>query len=304
MQPTLVVIAGPTAVGKTAFSIEVAQQLKTEIISADSRQFFRELTIGTAKPSLKQLSACTHHFINHISLKENYTAAQFEKEALALCTLLFQQYQQIVVTGGSGLYIDALCNGFDDAPPSDPTHRAELEQLFNNKGIKALQDLLHLLDPNYAQKVDLNNPQRLIRAIEINQLSGKNMDFFQKGIPKIRPFNILKICLTMNRDELYDRINARVDLMIKQGLEDEALAYYHLKNLNALQTVGYKEFFDYFEGKYSYFEAVEKIKQNSRNYAKRQLTWFKRDKNYIWFDINKDKESIIPFIANELSKLI
>jgi tRNA dimethylallyltransferase len=301
MQPTLVVIAGPTAVGKTAFSIKVAQHLKTEIISADSRQFYKELTIGTAKPSAKELAACPHHFINHISLKENYTAAQFEQEALALCESLFQQHQQLVLTGGSGLYIDALCNGFDDAPPSDPAFRTELEQVLNNQGLKALQDMLKELDPVYANKVDLNNPQRLIRAIEINQLSGKNMDFFLKGIAKKRPFKILKICLTMDRELLYERINKRVDLMILHGLEDEALAYYHLKDINALQTVGYKEFFDYFEGKYSYTEAVDKIKQNSRNYAKRQLTWFKRDKAYTWFDINTNKNAILPFIMNELS---
>lgn len=301
MHNTLVVIAGPTAVGKTAFSIEVAQRLNTEIISADSRQFYKELNIGTAKPSAKELLACKHHFISNISLKENYTAAQYEQDALKLCDTLFEQHPYLVLTGGSGLYIDAVCQGFDDAPPSDPKVRAELECILNNEGIKALQDLLFQLDPLYAQKVDLHNPQRIIRAIEINQLSGKQMHFFQKGIPKLRPFHILKICLTMDRDLLYERINRRVDVMIKQGLEDEALAYYHLKTLNALQTVGYKEFFHYFEGKYSYTEAVDKIKQNSRNYAKRQLTWFKRDPSYVWFDIINEKEAIIPFILKQLT---
>ena len=300
MYPTLVVIAGPTAVGKTAFSVELAQHLKTEIISADSRQFYKELTIGTAKPTAKELAACQHHFINHIHLKENYTAAQFEQEALALCNLKFMQHQQLVLTGGSGLYIDALCHGFDDAPPSDPAVRAELDLVLKNNGIKALQQMLIQLDPDYSQKVDINNPQRLIRAIEINQLSGKNMHFFLKGKVKQRPFNILKICLTMDRELLYERINKRVDNMIVNGLEDEALAYYHLKDSNALQTVGYKEFFDYFEGNYSYTEAVDKIKQNSRNYAKRQLTWFKRDKEYTWFDINTNKNAILPFIMKAL----
>jgi tRNA dimethylallyltransferase len=300
MYPTLVVIAGPTAVGKTAFSVELAQHLKTEIISADSRQFYKELTIGTAKPTAKELAACQHHFINHIHLKENYTAAQFEQEALALCKLKFMQHQQLVLTGGSGLYIDALCHGFDDAPPSDPAVRAELDLVLKNNGIKALQQMLIQLDPDYSQKVDINNPQRLIRAIEINQLSGKNMHFFLKGKVKQRPFKILKICLTMDRELLYERINKRVDHMIVNGLEDEALAYYHLKDINALQTVGYKEFFDYFEGNYSYTEAVEKIKQNSRNYAKRQLTWFKRDKEYTWFDINTNRNAILPFIMKAL----
>ena len=300
MHPTLVVIAGPTAVGKTAFSVELAQHLKTEIISADSRQFYKELTIGTAKPNAIELAACQHHFINHIHLKENYTAAQFEQEALALCNLKFMQHQQLVLTGGSGLYIDALCHGFDDAPPSDPAVRAELDLVLKNNGIKALQQMLIQLDPDYSQKVDINNPQRLIRAIEINQLSGKNMHFFLKGKVKQRPFKILKICLTMDRELLYERINKRVDLMIVNGLEDEALAYYHLKDINAMQTVGYKEFFDYFEGNYSYTEAVDKIKQNSRNYAKRQLTWFKRDKEYTWFDINTNRNAILPFIMKAL----
>jgi tRNA dimethylallyltransferase len=301
MPHTLVVIAGPTAVGKTALSIEIAKHLNTEIISADSRQFYQEISIGTAKPTAHELAQCPHHFINHLSLKTNYTAAQFEKEALQLCDTLFQKHGQILLTGGSGLYIDALCNGFDDAPPSDPELRATLEAQFKEQGLPYLQKLLFSLDPTYAQKVDLNNPQRLMRAIEINKLSGKNMDFFQKGAPKVRPFNILKICLTMERALLYDRINLRVDQMLQNGLEDEALAYYHLRNLNALQTVGYKEFFDYFEGKMDYQETVEKIKQNSRNYAKRQLTWFKKDSSYTWFDIVTEKELILPFILKQLS---
>jgi tRNA dimethylallyltransferase len=301
MQNTLVVIAGPTAVGKTALSIEIAQHLKTEIISADSRQFYKEISIGTAKPSSKELNAVTHHFINHINLKENYSAAQFEQESLALCETLFKTHDQIILTGGSGLYIDAICNGFDDAPPSDPKLRSKLEDIFVKAGIKALQELLIQLDPPYAKIVDLNNPQRLMRAIEINQLSGKNMSFFQKGKSKLRPFDILKICISMDRDLLYERINKRVDKMLSDGIEDEALAYFHLRQLNALQTVGYKEFFDYFEGKMAYAETVEKIKQNSRNYAKRQLTWFKRDKSYIWFDINKEKELILPYINKVIS---
>lgn len=301
MQNTLVVIAGPTAVGKTALSIEIAQALNTEIISADSRQFYKEISIGTAKPSSQELNAIPHHFINHLSIKENYTAAQFEREALSLCEILFKKHHQLILTGGSGLYIDALCNGFDDAPPSVAELRAALETQLAEQGIKSLQELLIQLDPEYAKKADLNNPQRIMRAIEINKLSGKNMHFFQKGQAKNRPFHVLKICLTMDRDLLYERINKRVNKMIEAGLEDEALAFYHLKNMNSLQTVGYKEFFDYFEGKYSYTEAIEKIKQNSRNYAKRQLTWFKRDKSYVWFDILKEKELILPYIIKQLS---
>jgi tRNA dimethylallyltransferase len=294
MSHTLVVIAGPTAVGKTALSITIANVLKTEIISADSRQFYKEISIGTAKPSKKELSSCTHHFINNKSIKENYTAAQFEQESLALLETLFKNHNQIIMTGGTGLYIDAVCNGFDNAPPSDPFVRAEFQELLKTNGLKYLQDLLIKVDANYAKIVDLNNPQRVLRALEINKLSGKNMAHFLSGVAKKRPFNILKICLTMDRDLLYYLINQRVDKMIKLGLEDEALAYYHLRNMNALNTVGYKEFFDYFEGKMGYDETVDKIKQNSRNYAKRQLTWFRRDKSYLWFDVNKDKDLIIP----------
>jgi tRNA dimethylallyltransferase len=300
MQKTLIVIAGPTAVGKTALSIDFAKQLRTEIISADSRQFYKEISIGTAKPTVKELSACTHHFINHIHLKDNYSAAQYEQEALILCERLFETYNELILTGGSGLYIDALCNGFDEAPPSDPVLRATLEDLFQKEGLVALQNKLKDIDADYAKIVDIHNPQRIMRALEINLISGKNMSFFQKGIAKERPFKILKICLSMERALLYERINKRVDAMINAGLEDEALAYYHLKNLNALQTVGYKEFFDYFEGKMSYSETVEKIKQNSRNYAKRQLTWFKRDKQYYWFDIIHERDLIMPFILNQI----
>ncbi len=301
MQNTLVVITGPTAVGKTALSIEIAKHLNTAIISADSRQFYKEISIGTAKPSDKELNACVHHFINNISLKENYSAAEYEQEAIALIETQFKKHNELILTGGSGLYVDAVCNGFDDAPPSDPNVRIELENILHHKGLKAIQDLLIDLDNEYAQKVDLNNPQRVLRAIEINMLSGKNMSFFQKGEAKKRAFKILKICITMERSLLYERINKRVDEMILAGLEDEALAYYHLRAINALQTVGYKEFFDYFEGKLAFNETVEKIKQNSRNYAKRQLTWFKRDKAYVWFDIIKEKEFILPYILKQLS---
>lgn len=297
---TLVVIAGPTAVGKTAISIEIANSFNTEIISADSRQFFKEISIGTAKPSFIELSKCKHHFINHISIKDNFTAAQYESEALTLCNILFKNHPVLILTGGSGLYIDALCNGFDEAPSSSPTIRNELEEMFRNHGIQVLQTILKKLDPEYAEKVDLQNPQRVMRAIEVNKVSGKNMSYFRKGIAKQRPFRILKICLTMERSLLYDKINKRVDSMLHQGLEDEALAMYHLKNLNALQTVGYKEFFDYFEGKMSYTEAVDKIKQNTRNYAKRQLTWFKRDPSYHWFDADTEKNKILPFIKQQL----
>lgn len=301
MDKSLIVIAGPTAIGKTALSIEIAHFFQTEIVSADSRQFYDEIGIGTAKPSAKELSACKHHFIGHISIKEPYTAAQYEKDAMLCCTNLFEKHDTVVLTGGSGLYIDALCNGFDEAPASDEKIRNELQTLFETNGIEALQKLLTEIDPDYAQQVDMQNPQRLMRAIEINRLIGKNMKFVRKGKRKQRPFGIIKICLRTNRVKLYENINKRVDHMIDAGLEDEALSVYHQRNLNALQTVGYKEFFDYFDGKMSHAETVDKIKQHSRNYAKRQLTWFRRDTSYHWFDYPEQKKLIIPFIQQQLS---
>ena len=297
----LVVIAGPTAVGKTALSIEIAKHFKTAIISADSRQFFKEISIGTAKPSKKELEACSHHLIGHISIKDMYTAAQFEQDALQCCEQLFKQHSIIILTGGSGLYIDALCKGFDEAPHADVAIRNELEEQYKQKGIELLQQTIKVLDPEYAQIVDIHNPQRLMRAIEMIRVSGKKMNELRTGVPKKRAFNIIKICLSGNREALYDGINKRVDKMIANNLEDEALAFYHLKHLNALQTVGYKEFFDYFEGKLSHAETVEKIKQNTRNYAKRQLTWFRRDKSYQWFELPQEKKLIIPYIEQQLS---
>ena len=296
MQKLIVVIAGPTAIGKTALSIDVAEHYQTEIVSADSRQFYKELSIGTAKPNNNELNRVKHHFIDSISIKQDYTAAQFEKDALVAIEKLFDHHNIVVLTGGSGLYIDALCNGLNDAPPADEKIRKVLQRVYESEGIEKLQEMLIELDPEFAKKVDMNNPHRIIRALEINMVSGKNMHFFQQSAPQKRPFNILKICLTTARETLYQRINERVDAMIAAGLEDEALAYYHLKNINALQTVGYSEFFDFFEGKYNFNETVEKIKQHTRNYAKRQLTWFRRDKAYHWFDIPVNNQTLFTFI--------
>lgn len=300
MSNKLLVIAGPTAVGKTALSIEIASKYHTEILSADSRQFYREMSIGTAKPSIDELNACKHHFIGHVSVKQNYTASNFETEAFELLVQLFEKHKILLLSGGSGLYIDALCNGFDEVPASNIEIREQLKDLYQKEGIKALQHLLIKYDASYAAKIDMNNPHRLIRAIEINLISGMNVGEFYKKNNKQRPFDIIKVCLTMDRKRLYTRINNRVDEMIEKGLEDEALSLYHLKHINALQTVGYKEFFDYFEGKTDYNEAVEKIKQNTRNYAKRQLTWFRRDKAYYWFDIDTEKEELMQFIESKI----
>ncbi len=300
MQNTLIVIAGPTAVGKTDLSIEIAQKLDTEIISADSRQIYRELTIGTAKPDTLQLSLCTHHLVNHKSIYHDYTAAQYGRDAQEILVRLFHTKPQVILCGGSGLYIDALCQGFDNLPESNTQIRNEFAAIYKHNGLKALQELLVQVDYDYSKKVDMNNPHRIIRALEVNKISGHNMAFFQKGNMKLTSYSILYICVNLERKILYERINQRVDKMISEGLEDEALAYYHLRNLNSLQTVGYKEFFDYFEGKTSYDEAVEKIKQNTRNYAKRQLTWFRRNKAYQWFDIESQKEQLWAYIYKNI----
>jgi tRNA dimethylallyltransferase len=303
MAKTLIVIAGPTAVGKTALSIKVASYFNTEIISADSRQFYREISIGTAKPSAEQLSLVKHHFINNKSLKENYSVADYETEALAMLDTLFKTHEVVICAGGSGLYINALCNGLDELPKTDEAVRLDLQKILDEIGIISLQNMLKEKDENHFNKMDIQNPQRLLRALEILIVTGKKMGDVYSQTPKVRPFNILKICLNAERDLLYQRINERVDEMVKNNLEDEALAWYHLKKLNALNTVGYREFFDYFEGVYSYPEAVDKIKQNSRNYAKRQLTWFRKDEQYKWFDSNNELELVIPYINEQLAVL-
>jgi tRNA dimethylallyltransferase len=288
--PLLVVVAGPTAVGKTSLAISLALHFKTEILSADSRQFYREMQIGTAVPTMEELSSVRHHFIHHLSIQDNYNVSGYENDALALLDKLFQQHRVVVMTGGSGLYINAVCHGIDELPDPDPGIRHELKEILAGMGVEALMKELIMLDPEYAAIVDPGNPARLIRAIEICRVTGVAYSTLRRNQRKQRIFRILKVGLELPREVLYPTINKRVDAMMEAGLFEEALSLYPFRHLNALNTVGYKELFDHFEGFTTLDHAVEKIKTHSRRYAKRQLTWFKKDLDYSWFhpgDFNK-----------------
>lgn len=296
MQPTLVVITGPTAVGKTNLCVELAQHFNTEIINADSRQFFKELSIGTAKPTAEEMKNIPHHFVNSHSITETYNATNFEQDVLILLNQLFQKYSLIILTGGSGLYIDAVCNGFDEnIPEGNEQLRNELETLYNKYGIELLQEKLKQLDPDFYQEIDLNNIKRLYRAIEVCMLSNGTYAELRQGIKQQRPFNIIKIALNRDKDELYSRINKRVDLMMQNGLLEEVKQVKKYRNHNALKTVGYTELFDYLAEKYTLAEAIEKIKVNTRRYAKKQLAWFNKSNDYKWFHPT-EKEQMITFI--------
>lgn len=299
MNHYLVVIAGPTASGKTATAIQVAKHFNTEILSADSRQFFQEMSIGTAKPTAEELAAVPHHFVNNISIKEDYSAGRFELEVLTKLDELFQQHELVVLTGGSGLYIQAVLEGFDELPKVDPAIRARLIDTFEQDGIEPLQQQLKELDPSYYQTVDLQNQQRVIRALEICIGTGKPFSSYHNSEPKQRNFEVIQIALDWDRDALYERINKRVDLMLAAGLLDEAKALHPQRGLNALETVGYTELFDYFEGKTDLDTAVELIKRNTRRYAKRQLTWLRRDDSVAWFKPD-DVAGMIEYIKKAL----
>ncbi len=296
MRGTLIVVCGPTASGKTKLAIQLAKQFKAEIISADSRQVYKELKIGSAPPSDAELKEVKHHFIASRNLYEDYNAGAYEKDVLQLLDKLFPQNKYAILVGGSGLYIDAVCNGFDKVPSSFPEIRKQLQDLYEAKGIEQLQNKLKELDPEYYGKIDLDNPQRLMRALEVCVGSGKPYSSFRKGKTNPRDFRIIKIGIEIQRDLLYKRIDARVDEMLKVGLLEEAQNLISIKHLNALQTVGYKELFDFLEGKKTFDEAVDLIKRNSRRYAKRQLTWFRKDKEIQWF-LPDDIEKIINVCA-------
>lgn len=280
----LIVIAGPTASGKTAAAIEVAKHYHTVILSADSRQFYREMSIGTAKPSKEELAAAKHYFIDNLSINETYTSWDFEREALALLDELFKVHDVVVFAGGSGLFIKAVCEGFDKIPDVDPTIRIKLIDELQNQGIGVLQEKLLAVDPEYYSEVDINNPQRVMRALEIFEGTGKPYSSFRLASVNQRPFRIVKIGLGMPRETLYERINKRVDMMIEQGLIEEVRSLLPYRHLNALATVGYAEIFDYFDGKTDLQTAIDLIKQNTRRFAKRQMTWFNRDKEMHWVD--------------------
>ena len=288
MTPLLVVITGPTAVGKTELCVKIAPHFNTEIISADSRQFYKELSIGTAKPCKDEMADVTHHFIDSHSIREKFNANDFEKSSLNLLNQLFQKHSVIILTGGSGLFIDALCDGFDDdLPGANEYIRTELNQLFNKYGISILQEKLRQLDPVFYNEIDLSNVNRLTRAIEVCLLTGKKYSELRKGNKQKRPFKTLKIALNRDREELFKRINHRVDLMMKNGLLDEVKNVQSYRNCNALKTVGYTELFEYLGKKIELEQAIENIKVNTRRYAKRQINWFNKDGNYTWFHPNE-----------------
>jgi tRNA dimethylallyltransferase len=279
---TLIVVAGPTASGKTAAAIRLAQYYKTAIISADSRQFYREMAIGTAKPTWIELAAAKHYFIDSHSVTELFSVGDFEKQALALLDELFKTHDKVILVGGSGLYIKALCEGFDEIPQADAAIREKLNNELAKKGIIPLQEELKQADPAYYAQADINNPQRIIRALEVFRQTGMPFSSYRKATVNTRPFNILKIALNLPREVLYDRINQRVDIMVKDGLVNEVKSLAAYRNVNALNTVGYSEVFDYFDGKTDLPKATDLIKQNTRRFAKRQLTWFRKDQEIIW----------------------
>lgn len=279
----LAIITGPTAIGKTAAAIEAAKYFNTEIVSADSRQIYRELHIGTAVPEEVDLKSVPHHFIHSHSIFDNYNASRYETEALELLDQLYTKHDIVILTGGSMLYIDALCNGIDLIPDIDLQLREELKVRLEEEGIESLRLQLKKLDPVYYINVDLKNPARIVHALEVCLMTGKPYSSFRRDSPKKRDFAIIKTALDCDRSKLHTRINTRVDRMIQSGLEDEVQALLPVKHLNSLNTVGYRELFDYYEGKIAKDKAIELIKRNSRRYARKQLTWFRRDKEYKWF---------------------
>mgnify|MGYP001182427477 FL=1 len=292
----LIVIAGPTASGKTSLAIKLALYLKCEIVSADSRQFYREISIGTAKPSENELGQVKHHFINNKNLEELYSAGEFEKDVISLLPSLFEHQKIVIMTGGSGMYIDAVCNGFDELPRSISI-REELNKAYRDKGISYLQKELKLKDPNHFINVDQKNPQRLIRALEICRITNQPYSSLLNRKNKPRDFEIHKIALEIDKEILQDRIEKRVDEMIHKGLEKEVRNVFNKKHLNSLNTVGYKELFEYIENKSSLTESIEKIKLNTKKYAKRQVTWFKRDSRYFWINSIDQKERMNDVVS-------
>lgn len=295
----LIVVVGPTAVGKTAIGICLAKHFRTEIISSDSRQMYREMCIGTAVPSVNELSEVKHHFIQNKSIADYYNASMFEGDVLEKLKILFETYDTVIMVGGSTLYIDAVCYGIDDLPTVDLTLRNEINKKFKEEGIEYLRRQLKQLDPKHYANVDLSNPNRITKAIEISLITGKPYSEHLTSTKKIRNFNIVKVGLNTPREILFNRINSRVDTMIADGLVDEVSSLINFRNENALKTVGYRELFDYLDGNISFELAIEQIKTNTRRYAKRQIAWFKRDNNLFWFNPLDDTD-IVNYITSNL----
>lgn len=296
---TLIVLVGPTGVGKTDLSIKIAEKYDSPIISADSRQLYYELKIGTAAPTEEYLNRVKHYFVGTLKLTDYYSAAQYESDVISLLDELFKTKDVLLLTGGSMMYIDAICKGIDDIPTVDDETRQMMMKKYEDEGLERLCAELKLLDPEYYSIVDLKNPKRVIHALEICYMTGKTYTSFRTGNKKQRPFNIIKIGLNRDREELYDRINKRVDIMIEDGLIDEVKSVYQYKNLNSLNTVGYKEIIQYLDGNCTLDFAIDKIKQNSRIYSRKQMTWFKRDSEIKWFHPDKE-EDIIGYIESKI----
>ncbi|MCT4581346.1 MAG: tRNA (adenosine(37)-N6)-dimethylallyltransferase MiaA [Flavobacteriales bacterium] len=294
---TLIVIVGPTAIGKTALAIELARYFSCEIISADSRQFFKEMAIGTAKPTPEELASAPHHFVDFLSITEKYTAGQFEKDAIQKLDELYQKNDIAVLVGGSGLYVDAVCYGIDEIPSNEEI-RTQLNKELELHGLTPLQEELKEVDPKIWETINQKNPQRIIRALEVFRHTGKPYSFFRKGTKKNRAFETIKIGLDTDRSIVYDRINQRVDLMLENGLLSEVKALVPYQDLNALNTVGYKEYFKYFKREITLDEATALLKKNTRNFAKRQLTWFRKDQTTKWF-LPKDFDAIKSYILDQ-----
>lgn len=295
----LICIVGPTGIGKTALAVKLAKEYKTDVISADSRQFYREMNIGTAKPNQDELQGISHHFINSLSIHDNYSAGDYERDALNCINKLFKTKDTLILVGGSGLFVNAICKGLDNLPKPALGVRENLTKILHEDGIIPLQELLKKVDINYYEEVDINNPQRIIRALEVYETTKIPFSVWRKKETGLREFDIISIGLNTNREDLYNRINHRVNLMIEQGLFNEVKNLYPYRDKAPLLSVGYTEIFDCLDNRCSLDEAIEKIKQNTRRYAKRQLTWFKKDENTAWFEPN-DSKAISDYLKLKL----
>lgn len=300
MNKYLISIVGPTAIGKTSLSIKLAQHFNTEIISADSRQFFKEMQIGTAAPTLDELEGAPHHFIHHKSIEDHYSVGHFERDAIAKLNELFKNKDIVIMVGGSGLYVDAVTKGLDDFPDVDPHIREELNDRLESEGLESLQQQLKALDPKSYETIAIDNPHRVTRALEICIGTQQPYSSFLNQKQQLRPFETITIGLTAERELIYDRINQRVDIMVREGLLEEVTALKNKQHLNALNTVGYKEIFKYFDGEWDLEFAISEIKKNSRRFAKRQLTWFKRNQKTLWFNYDTPMETITKTIAQRI----
>ncbi|HHU27008.1 MAG TPA: tRNA (adenosine(37)-N6)-dimethylallyltransferase MiaA [Bacteroidales bacterium] len=290
---TLLVLLGPTGVGKTDWSLSIAEVLRCPIISADSRQLYRGLSIGTAAPTPEQMRRVPHHFVGILDPTDYYSASDFEREVLSLLSTFHQEHPVVIMSGGSMMYIDAVCNGIDEIPNIDEGLRRDLQALYRKEGLDPIRQQLKILDPTFYDEVDLKNPQRVIHALEVCLMTGKPYSSLRTNPRKERPFRIVKVGLTRDRAELYDRINRRVDQMVVDGLVEEARGLFPMRHLNALNTVGYKELFAHFEGECTLEFAIDKIKQHSRNYARKQLSWFRRDKDIHWINLSREGVDVL-----------